>query len=217
WRFAQKMGFSGFDYQNVSEVYDEHCRLTKNTNIDISGLSHRRLREEGSFQWPVTFEDHPGTKRLFTDHQFYTLSGKAQFNTPVNIINRSEPTDKTHPLILMTGRIRDQWHTMTRSGKVNKLNTHVPEPFLEISHFDAIERNLKNGDLAVIKNLRGEVRVKVRVSMDIKSGVVFLPMHWGKILNQDFPRANNLTQALIDPVSKQPDYKFSAVQVVKYR
>lgn len=217
WRFARKMGFSGFDYQNVAEVYDEHCRLTKNTNIDISGLSHRRLREEGSFQWPVPYQDHPGTPRLFEDRQFYTISGKAQFNTPVNILNRSEPTDKNHPLILMTGRIRDQWHTMTRTGKVNKLNTHIPEPFLEISHFDAVERDLKNGDLAIIKNQRGEVRAKVKVSMDMKSGVVFLPMHWGKILRQDFPRANNLTQALIDPVSKQPDYKYSAVQVTRYR
>ncbi|PHN03769.1 nitrate reductase [Flavilitoribacter nigricans] len=217
WRFAQKMGFRGFDYQDASEVYDEHCRLTKNTNIDISGLSHKRLQEEGTFQWPVPFDNHPGTPRLFVDKQFYTISGKAQFNTPVYTENRSEPTDKQHPLVLMTGRIRDQWHTMTRTGKVNRLNSHIPEPYLEINYFDAMERDLKNGDLAVVRNGRGQVRVKVKISTDIKSGVVFLPMHWGKILNRDFARANNLTQGLIDPVSKQPDFKYSAVQVERYR
>ena len=72
WTFAQKMGFHGFNYQSVSEVYDEHCRLTKGTNIDISGLSHDRLKKEGTFQWPVPFDNHQGTPRLFEDCLLYT-------------------------------------------------------------------------------------------------------------------------------------------------
>ncbi|MEL6720413.1 MAG: molybdopterin-dependent oxidoreductase, partial [Bacteroidota bacterium] len=112
WRFAQKMNFKGFSYHNVSEVYDEYVRMTKGSNIDISGLNHQRLQEEGTFQYPVPFEDHPGTPRLFEDRRFYTATQKAWFNTPVNIQNLSEPLDDDHPLILTTGRIRDQWHTM---------------------------------------------------------------------------------------------------------
>ncbi|MEL6924987.1 MAG: molybdopterin-dependent oxidoreductase, partial [Bacteroidota bacterium] len=216
WRFAKAMGYKGFNYNKVSEVYEEHCRLTKGTNIDISGLNYQRLQKEGSFQWPVPYQDHPGTPRLFTDRKFYTVSGKAQFNTPVFVRNRSEPTSAEHPLILTTGRIRDQWHTMTKTGKVNKLNSHLPMPFLEIHPVDAMVRELKQGDVAVISNTRGEVRVKVKVTKTIREGVVFLPMHWGKILNKDFGRANNLTNNLYDPVSKEPDFKYAAVEVKKY-
>src|SRR5690606_21310054 len=105
WRFGQKMGFKGFDYRNTSEVYDEHCLLTKGTQIDISGLSHQRLKDEGSFQWPVPHKTHKGTPRLFTDHQFFTNDGKAHFNAPQKIYNQSEKTTPEYPLILNTGRV----------------------------------------------------------------------------------------------------------------
>lgn len=215
-RFAKKMNFQGFDYENSSDIFDEHCLLTKGTNIDISGLSYERLKSEGSMQWPVPSKEHQGTSRLFTNHKFYTKTGKAQFNLPQKTINQSEKISKEFPLVLTTGRIRDQWHTRTRTGKVNRLDTHIPSPFLEINSVDALERNLKEGDIAIIKSVRGEVRVKVKLGFDIRKGVVFMPMHWGKILNNDFGRANNLTHNLIDPISKEPDFKYSAVEVAKY-
>lgn len=217
WRFAQKMDYEGFDYNNSGEVYEEHCRLTKGTHIDISGLSHQRLQEEGTFQFPVPFDDHPGTPRLFTDHQFYTHTRKAWFNTPANLHPLSEATDTSFPLVLTTGRIRDQWHTMTRTGKVNKLLKHIGMPFLSIHPVDAAVRGLKNNDLAVITSRRGEVRVKITISTINREGVVFLPMHWGKILQNDFGRANNLTNSILDASSKQPDFKYAAVQVKKYQ
>lgn len=217
WSFAKKMGFHGFDYQSVAEVYDEHCRLTKGTNIDISGLSHNRLKKEGTFQWPVPYDNHKGTPRLFEDKQFYTNSKKAFFNLPISIKNQSEPVDTNFPLILTTGRLRDQWHTMTRTGKVNKLKTHRPFPFLEISPVDARMRNLSDGELAVVESRRGQVRVKVRITDTIRDKVVFLPMHWGKKLNNDFSRANNLTNNLLDNYSKQPDFKYTAVQIKSYQ
>ena len=216
-KFAQAMGYTGFDFNNISEVYDEHCRLTKGTNIDISGLSHSRLKNEGTFQWPVPFQDHSGTPRLFEDKKFYTPNQKARFNTPSEIYNQSEPLTPDAPLILTTGRLRDQWHTMTKTGKVNTLLSHHATPFLEIHPNDALERNLSEEDLALIKNGRGEVRVKVKITETIKQGVVFLPMHWGKILNQDIGRANNLTNNIYDPISKEPDFKYSAVEVTKYK
>ncbi|MEM6318900.1 MAG: molybdopterin-dependent oxidoreductase [Bacteroidota bacterium] len=217
WTFAQKMGYHGFNYQSVSEVYDEHCRLTKGTNIDISGLNHERLQKEGTFQWPVPYNNHQGTPRLFTDKKFYTTSQKAFFNLPVHHKNRSESVNTDFPLILITGRLRDQWHTMTRTGKVNKLKQHRPFPFLEISPRDARYRNLVDGELAVISSRRGEVRVKIKVTDTIRDKVVFLPMHWGKKLNNDFRRANNLTNNLLDDYSSQPDFKYSAVQVKPYQ
>jgi ferredoxin-nitrate reductase len=106
---------------------------------------------------------------------------------------------------------------MSKTGKVNKLNQHISEAFLEINPADAAKRKINDNDIIEIFNHRGNVRVKAKFSDDIKAGVVFLPMHWGKILNSDLNRANNLTNNLVDPKSKEPDFKFSAVQVKRYK
>ncbi|MBI3883967.1 MAG: molybdopterin-dependent oxidoreductase, partial [Sphingobacteriales bacterium] len=216
-KFAQKMGYHGFDFKNASEIYDEHCRLTEGTNIDISGLSYDILKEKRAVQWPyVKGEKGMGTARLFADKKFYTPSQKAIIHA-VPDENQSELLTKDFPLVLTTGRIRDQWHTMSKTGKVSKLNQHYANSFLEIHPDDAAERNIKDNDLVEILNGRGDVRVKARFSTDIKKGVVFLPMHWGKVLSSDLNRANNLTNNLVDPVSKEPDFKFAAVQVQLYK
>ncbi|WP_340200645.1 molybdopterin-dependent oxidoreductase [Ascidiimonas sp. W6] len=217
WRFAQEMGFRGFDYNSTSEVYDEYCLMTKDTNIDISGLSYDRLKKEGSFQWPVPHKTHQGTSRLFEDQQYYTADKKAHFNAPRKLYNQSEETSLEYPLILNTGRVRDQWHTRTKTGKVKRLLTHIPSPYLEMNKVDAFLLGINDNDIAVIKSRRGSVRVKVKINFDIREKVVFLPMHWGKILNSDFSRANNLTNDLVDPISKEPDFKYCAVRVEKYQ
>lgn len=214
-QFARKMGYASFDYANLAEVYAEHCRLTQGTNIDISGLSHEVL-QRGTVQWPVPHPDHPGTPRLFADRRFYTPNQRAQILTSGAAALSDTLTDDL-PLILTTGRIRDQWHTMTKTGKVNKLNQHIAKPFLEMHPHDAEQRDLGEGEVVEVHNARGHVRVHVKVTDTIKAGVVFLPMHWGKILRKDFGRANNLTNNHYDPVSKEPDFKFSAVQVRKFR
>ncbi|WP_431125974.1 molybdopterin-dependent oxidoreductase [Flagellimonas flava] len=216
WRFGQEMGYPGFDYANTSEVYDEYCLMTKGTNIDISGLSYERLKTEGSFQWPVPHKTHKGTPRLFRDHEYFTANQKAHFNAPRNLFNQSEQTNFEYPLILNTGRVRDQWHTRTKTGKVKRLLTHIPTPYLEMNKVDAYLLGLKEDDIAVVKSRRGSVQVKVKINFDIREKVVFLPMHWGKILNSDFSRANNLTNDLVDPISKEPDFKYCAVRVEKY-
>nr|WKN38377.1 molybdopterin-dependent oxidoreductase [Tunicatimonas sp. TK19036] len=215
-RFARKMGYTGFDYPDVASIYAEHCALTQGTNIDISGLSYETLKARKTVQWPVPHADHPGTARLFTDHQFHTPNGRAQI-LPSGPSTPADPTTPDHPLILTTGRIRDQWHTMTKTGTVQKLNQHLPKPFLEIHPNDAQERGIRDGDTVEIRNDRGDVRVHAKVTPTIKPGVVFLPMHWGKMLQKDFSRANNLTSGVYDPVSKEPDFKYSAVEVAKFR
>jgi ferredoxin-nitrate reductase len=214
--FARRMQFPGFDYAGTGAIYEEHARLTRGTNIDISGLTYEQLIDKGTIQWPVPVRGHAGTPRLFTDKKFYTPNGRARIGTPATAHNQSEPLSPDYPLVLTTGRIRDQWHTMTRSGKVSKLRQHLGKPFLEINPIDAALRGINEGDPVVITSARGQVQVTASLSTDIKTGVVFLPMHWGKILNRDFGRTNNLTRTLVDPKSKEPDFKFSAVQVQKF-
>ena len=234
-RFAHKMGFEKhFNYPKTEDVFLEHAALTKGTNIDVTGLNYSILQKYTSIQWPFREEDtlalldnsniqnkdiennvkQLGTKRLFEDKIFYTTSKKAQIHGCEDTI-LSEKTTPQYPLVLTTGRIRDQWHTMSRTGKVNKLNQHISEVFVEINPKDALERGILEGETVEIGNNRGVVRAQARITEDIREGVVFLPMHWGKINGKDFARANNVTNNLVDPRSKEPDFKFSAVDVVK--
>ncbi len=216
-RFAKQMGFNGFEYNNTEEIFKEYTALTAGTNIDINGVDYSLLQQRRSVQWPVNSNnDYKDTRRLFTDHIFYTKSKRAKIHGVPDCNPSVQPTTD-HPLILTTGRIRDQWHTMSKTGKVNKLKQHIAASFLEIHPDDAAERGIADDDLVEITNANGNVRVKAKLSTQIKKGVVFLPMHWGKILNNDINRANNLTFNLVDPISKQPDFKFSIVQVAKYK
>lgn len=223
-RFAQKMGFKGFDYAYAGEIFSEHSALTAGTFMDHSAVDYAVLKERGTVQWPCSKENFPfagskdtkiGTARLFTDNKFYTVSGKAIIHSfPDN--NQSEKPGKDFPFILTTGRIRDQWHTMSKTGKVNKLKQHISESFVEIHPEDAAPLGITENCLVEICSRQGQVRVKARLSDDIKKGVVFLPMHWGKIGKSDLNRSNNLTTNLVDPKSKEPDFKFTPVSVKRF-
>jgi len=215
-RFAQAMGFSGFDFPNPEAIYLEHIQLTAGTSLDSTGLNYNILKEHGSVQWPYRAgQAAPDTPRLFTDHQFHTPSRRAVLHAPQATF-RSEAPDEEFPFVLTTGRIRDQWHTMTKTGKVSKLNQHIPSAFLELHPTDAAALGVAEGELVSVTSRRGEVRVAARLTAGIRPGVVLLPMHWGKQLGSDLNRANNLTSGALDPVSKEPDFKYCAVQVVKY-
>lgn len=213
--FARNMGFKGFNHQSTNEIFKEHTLLTKGTNIDISGLDYSILTYRNSVQWPYKADNGISTERLFTDNIFFTADKKAHFHASQRD-NLSAPISDEYPFVLTTGRIRDQWHTMTRTGKVERLNQHISEPFLEIHPEDAKRLKVVENDLLTIKSAFGEARLKAKVTADIKQGVVFAPMHWGKVLNSDLTRANNLTSNLIDARSKEPDYKFTAVSVQKF-
>ncbi|RYU96920.1 nitrate reductase [Emticicia agri] len=217
-RFAEKMGWGDkFSYKNFGEIYEEYTRTTAGTNIDVTGVSYDLLKQH-TVQWPYPAKaaQSKGTPRLFEDHRFYTANQRAKIHA-VSDENESEKTSEDFPLILLTGRIRDQWHTMTKTGRVNKLKQHIPVPFLEIHPNDARSRGIENEAVVEIKGKRGSVKVKARTTDEVKEGNCFLPMHWGRILDNDFGRANNLTNNLIDPKSKEPDFKYSAVEVVRYQ
>ncbi len=214
-KFAKKMGYEkAFNYEKTEDIYSEHVRLTHRTNINLNKLNYETIIQNRSVQWPF-LNDGTSTKRLFQNKKFFTPNQKAQLHA-VPVTNESEALSRDFPLILTTGRIRDQWHTMTKTGKVNKLKQHINEPYLEINPKDATQRQLVENDLAIIHTTRGEVKVKVKITEDIKPGVVFMPMHFGKIKNDNFGRTNNLTNSLFDPKSKEPDFKYAAVQVAKY-
>src|SRR3546814_16939927 len=89
--------------------------------------------------------------------------------------------------------LRDQWHTMTKTGKVNKLKQHISRPFVEIHPEDAVSRNIGDGDVVMIRSRRGQVRTRATVTSSIRPGVVFMPMHWGMVLGKTETRTNNLT------------------------
>ncbi|ANH83632.1 NAD(P)H-nitrite reductase [Niabella ginsenosidivorans] len=223
-RFARKMGFPGFDYESPAAIFEEHAALTGGTKMDISSLNYNILRQRNSVQWPFTTkhlaaadkEDQQGTKRLFENQQFFTPTQRAQLHSFPDV-NQSEPLTPDFPFILTTGRIRDQWHTMSKTGKVNKLRQHISASFLEIHPEDAAALGINEDDLVAVSNPRGEVRVRAKLTDTIKKGVVFLPMHWGKLLGRDLVRANNLTNNLTDPQSKEPDFKYTAVAICRYR
>lgn len=223
-RFAKKMGWGDkFNYDNFSEIYKEFTQTTRGTNIDITGVSYELLKER-TVQWPapqppmgdLAIAPPPGSGfGLFRDHQFHTPNKRAKIHA-VPDENLSEKLTEDFPMILLTGRIRDQWHTMTKTARVNKLNQHAPIPYLEIHPKDAKKRNISDDEIVEITGKRGNVRVKAKITDEVKQGSCFLPMHWGRVMGNDFGRANNLTNNLVDTRSKEPDFKFSAVEVTKY-
>jgi ferredoxin-nitrate reductase len=215
-RFAAAMGWeASFAYAEEAAIFAEHAALTRGRDCDISGLSHESLRLDGTRQWPAPALHAPEVPRLYTDHRFQTPSGRARLRAPP-VMTRSEPLSAAHPLILTTGRLRDQWHTMTKTGRVGKLRDHADAPFCEIHPDDAGPRGIRSGDIVVVAGARGEVQVRAEVTTTIRPGVVFLPMHWGRQRGGERGRANNLTSPIYDPVSKEPDLKFSAVEVRRH-
>lgn len=214
-RFATKMGYKGFAYKCMEDIYKEHTKLTHKSNIDINGLDYKQI-DSKTIQWPYNKKTLTGTKRLFSNHLFPTLSKRAVIHSPSDQLN-SELPDEDFPFILTTGRVRDQWHTMSKTGKVSKLKQHIKHAYLEIHPVDAILLNISDDQVITVRSRRGEVQVKAKVSATIKQGVVFLPMHWGKILGSDLNRANNITSTIVDPISKEPDFKYCAVSIERYQ
>lgn len=213
-RVARKMGYPGFAFRNAQEVFDEFKQLTKGTNLSFESLTYDHLRNNGTAQWP--FKNGQGTSRLFEDRKFFTSTQKAQLFAIQPQNESVEPTTE-FPMILTTGRVRDQWHTMTRTGKVQKLKQHIDQAYLELNPIDADLYHIENDDIVVVKSRNGQVQVPAKVTDEIKQGVVFLPMHWGKILSGNHVRTNNMTNDLVDPKSKEPDFKFTTVAISKYR
>jgi anaerobic selenocysteine-containing dehydrogenase len=211
-RFAREMGWkNAFPYERAAEVFDEFAALTRGTVCDYSGVSHARLQSEGPLQWPVPSSDHSGSSRLYTDARFPTSDGRARF-IAVEHDELVEPPDAGFPLVLTTGRVRDHWHTLTRTGKSPALVARTREPMLEVNPRDARRAGLRDGDFVEITSRRGKAVAQCRVTDTIREGTCFLPFHWGRQFGF-YKSANNLTLSARDPLSKQPELKACAVRI----
>jgi assimilatory nitrate reductase catalytic subunit len=202
-----------FSFTTSAEIYEEHCALTAGRDLDISGLSYQRLEEHGPMQWPVPDRESLGTARLYTDFKFPTPSTRAAFIVPAKGVT-AEVQNSRYPFALITGRLRDQWHGMSRTGRVAQLQNHVDEPRIEMTADDMTWRGIEKGALVRVTSRRGSVILKAVPSEELKAGEVFVAMHWGRARLSHLG-VNALTQEAYDPVSKQPELKFTAVHIEK--
>jgi ferredoxin-nitrate reductase len=210
-RLAAELGWKeAFAHAGAAEVFDEFAALTAGTPCDYSGISHARLRAEGPLQWPCPAPDHPGTERLYAD-RFPTVDGRARL-VPVEPAPPAEPPDARFPLTLTTGRVRDHWHTLTRTAESPALMARTPEPILEVNPRDARRAGVRDGDFVEVVSRRGKAVAQTRVTETIREGTCFLPFHWGRRFGF-YKAANNLTLSDRDPISKQPELKACAVRL----
>jgi anaerobic selenocysteine-containing dehydrogenase len=215
---ARRLGFDeDFDYASAESVFEEYRECTRGTSMDLTGVSYERLRREGGIQWPCPEGAAGGTERLYVDgHGFATPDGRARFNVPRWRQSPEQPRD-SRPLQLTTGRLRDQWHTMTRTGHVPQLLKSCPGPFVALHPSDALELGLADSDLVeVATDDRGRVTLPARVTDEVQRGTAFAPFHWGALWHAGGP-INDLTNAAFDPISKQPGLKLTAVRVRRHR
>ncbi len=216
---AKRMGFKGFAYRNAADVFREHAELSSFENagardFDIGALAHISDSEFNALapvQWPVRATGPGSGSRFFANGNFYTPDRKARFNVPQRPSPKGE-LSSTFPFRLNTGRVRDQWHTMTRTGLSPRLGAHLPEPFVEIHPGDAAELGLNNGDFARLHSAHGECVLKVRISDGQQRGSLFAPIHWSRTTSSS-SHVGNLVAPETDPFSGQPEAKATPVSI----
>jgi assimilatory nitrate reductase catalytic subunit len=208
---AMLHGKISFNYKSSEEVFNEHRESTRGRDLDITGLSYAVLDRDGPQQWPYPQGARSGRTRLYADGVFPTPSGRARFVATEYLPPAEEP-DAQFPLRLTTGRLRDQWHSMTRTGLVARLFSHSPEPEIVVSEFDLQKNNFSNHDLVRVTSRRGSVVMKIRASDDMRPGDAFVAMHWGGRFTGGVG-TNALTVPAIDPYSKQPELKHAAIRI----
>lgn len=214
-RLAQRLNkpASLFAYDNPEAVFNEHRQTTAGRDLDITGLSYALLDEKGPQQWPLPAGQLIGRARLYEDGVFATDDGRARFHI-ASFVPVAEDTDARYPFRLISGRLRDQWHGMSRTGRVSRLYAHADEPLLDMHASDMARLSLRDDDIVELRSRRGRITVKVKASASIKRGQVFLPMHWSRQL-MNSAGVNALTLDTIDARSYQPELKHAAVRIEK--
>lgn len=231
-RIAGAMGYAdSFDYQCAEEVFDEIKRFwNPQTGYDLRGISYDRLRRT-PVQWPCppdSAEDrHPirylndgvSQHRLVRDDgsvprlAFPTASGRAVFFARPHLLPDEMPDDD-YPFLLNTGRLPHQWHTMTKTGKVAKLNKLNADPFVEIHPDDAARLGVGDRDRVEVASRRGRAVLPALVTDRVRPGNCFAPFHWNDVFGE-YLSINAVTNDAIDPISRQPEFKACAVTLTK--
>jgi assimilatory nitrate reductase catalytic subunit len=218
---ARRMGFgAAFGFASAADVFAEHAALSGHENegtrdFDISAfaaIDRDGYEQLEPFQWPMRGEQISGRERFFAEGGFYTPNGKARFVVPA----RQKPEiGDAGALIFNTGRVRDHWHTLTRTGKSARLSQHIAEPFLEIHPEDALRRGIHHAELVRAGNEYGSVVLRALVTGRQRPGSVFAPMHW----SDEFASGacvDRLAAPDVDPVSGQPALKQAKVEVERF-
>ena len=190
-------------YTTPEQIWLEHRNSTRGRDLDITGMSWPMLDKAGPQQWPMPNGATSGRARLYTDGVFATPNGKAQF---VDTAHQgvAEPRDARYPFSLNTGRLRDQWHGMSRTGNLGRLYGQTNEPQVLMHAQDMARLGIADGQLARLSTRRGEQILVANASATVAAMQVFAPMHWD---------INVLTLPTYCPKSKQPELKHSAVHI----
>ena len=215
---ARRLGWgAAFGYPSPAAIFREHARLSGFENqgtraFDISALAHISDREYADLepvQWPVTRAG--GQRRLFGDGAFFTAGARAHF-IPVGPARLAAAPSQQWPFVLNTGRVRDHWHTMTRTGLSARLSAHLAEPFVEMHPADAERFGLEQGVLARVETAGGSADLRVLIADGQKPGTLFVPIHWSAE-NSSAARIGALVHGVTDPVSGQPDAKGTPARI----
>ncbi|MDF7647845.1 nitrate reductase [Pantoea sp. Acro-805] len=220
---AQRLGFAdAFAWQHPCEIFAEHAALSGFENagrraFDISALATitpEQYDQLAPVQWPINELVPGGTARLFADRHFFHPDGKARLLPPA--IPVTVQTSERYPLLMNTGRIRDQWHTMTRTGNVPRLMQHYDEPFVSLHPHDAEAHGLRQGDITRVQSALGWWSGRVVIDTGLTRGQLFIPMHWTRQFSAQ-ANVNGLVSALCCPESGQPALKQTAVRLQPLR
>jgi formate dehydrogenase alpha subunit len=197
---AAHMGYE-MRYRSAEEIFAEFSELTPS----YTGISYKRLEKEGGIQWPCPTPKHPGTPYL---HKDKFVRGKGLFHA-VEFIPPAELPDKEYPLLLTTGRVLYHYHTGSMTRRDEGLNFRYPEGHVEVHPVDAMELGLANGERVRVASRRGRIEIPVMVTPKSPQGTVFIPFHFFEAA------ANRLTNPVLDPIGKIPEFKVCAVKVEK--
>ncbi|MFF4210236.1 molybdopterin-dependent oxidoreductase [Streptomyces sp. NPDC001796] len=214
---AREMGYAeGFSYASAEEVFEEIKRAwNPKTGWDLRGVTYDRLRS-GPVQWPASREDGPARNPIrYVDGglTFPTPSGRAAFHARPHLPPAELPDDD-YPFLLNTGRVQHQWHTLTKTAKVEKLNKLNPRPFVEVHPEDAAALGIADGDRVEVASRRGRAVLPAVVTDRVRPGCCFAPFHWNDLFGE-YLSVNAVTSDAVDPVSFQPELKVCAVALAK--
>ncbi|MBB1349860.1 MULTISPECIES: nitrate reductase [unclassified Pseudoalteromonas] len=218
---AKKMGFEGFDFTDPSGIFEEWAQLTDFGNngsrlLNLSGLVGLTKSQYDNLKpimWPVVKNQPYKNGQVFTDNQFSTADKKARF-IPITPQLPVQQTSSDYPFVMNSGRIRDQWHTMSRTGKSTALSSHITRPYIEINPLDASKLAIKQNDLISAIAQTGQVTAHAKVTDSVRKGECFMPIHWNKQFASS-ATVSGLYQSVVDPLSGQAECKHGAVNIVK--